>query len=169
MIIFDLDQTLIDSSSVKLLRDRRKWNEVYPKIPQLLPYEGITELLQKLIGRVPIGIVTSSPKSYCQRIINHNNWCFDTVVCYHDTSNHKPHPAPILKAIESLECENKNVISIGDEAKDIIASRRAGVISIASLWGTSYRADLLGANPDYTAETVDALSKLLFEEMDILN
>lgn len=169
MIIFDLDQTLIDSLSIKQLRDNRQWKLVYTKIPQLYPYKGINELLKKLKNKVPLGIVTSSPKSYCQKILDHNKWNFDTIVCYHDTINHKPHPEPILTAINNIGGKKENVISIGDEAKDIIASKRAGVISIAALWGTAEMVDLLGAGPTYISKTVEELSSILFDRLDVMN
>lgn len=50
-------------------------------------------------------------------------------VCYHDTKNHKPHPAPILKAIEKFNGKEE-VLSVGDDIKDIQESNSTGVTSI---------------------------------------
>ena len=34
-IIFDLDMTLVDTSSLLMLRSQRKWGEVYERISQI--------------------------------------------------------------------------------------------------------------------------------------
>jgi HAD superfamily hydrolase (TIGR01549 family) len=170
LIIFDLDQTLIDSIFAKPLRDRRQWNSVYKIIHKLLPFKGINDLLSTLQNnKIPLAIVTSSPKSYCRKIVDHNGWKFDTIVAYHDTSRHKPHPAPILAAIQNLSAKKNNVVSIGDEIKDIEASKAAGVISIAALWGIeeSLKADIVKAKPHYVSNTVEELSTLLFAKYSI--
>jgi phosphoglycolate phosphatase-like HAD superfamily hydrolase len=140
---------------------------VYNKIPYIRPFEGINDLLNTLTGKVFLAIVTSSPSTYCQKVVKHNNWEIDKMVCYHDTKNHKPHPEPILKAMEKLDIEKDKVLSIGDEAKDIMASRKAGVISIAALWGTTDRGSLLQSKPDYFFETVDELTKYIMKHLDI--
>ena len=167
MIIFDLDQTLIDSYSIKHLRDSRQWKLVYSKIPTIYPFEGIDYLLSTLKGRVPLGIVTSSPRTYCSRIIEHNGWEIEIVVCYHDTKKHKPHPDPILKAIEHLDSQKERVLSVGDESKDIIASNKAGVVSIAVMWGAIDRMSLLRAKPDHYFETVKELTEYVMVYFDI--
>ena len=44
-IIFDLDQTLVDSRHIEHLRRSRQWSIVYQKIPTILAYDGINEVL----------------------------------------------------------------------------------------------------------------------------
>lgn len=36
---------------------------------------------------IKLAIVSSSPSSYVQRVVQHFGWSFDVVVCYHDTTN----------------------------------------------------------------------------------
>src|SRR3954469_6989045 len=74
-VLFDLDQTLIDSRAVEHLRDRRQWHAIYPQIPNLPPYPGIPELLSELATKgVPICVITSAPRPYCQRVLAHLKW-----------------------------------------------------------------------------------------------
>lgn len=136
-IIFDLDQTLIDSSSAEQLRNRGgNWGTVYGMIPTLTPYAGIPELLKELEARsIPYGIVTSSPSSYCSRVVRHWGWSVSFMICYHDTQRRKPHPDPINLAIQRLGAPKENIISVGDDARDIEASKKAGVVSLGVLWG----------------------------------
>jgi len=85
-VLFDLDQTLINTSSAEALRKARRWPEVYRLIPGFVVYDGIADLFGMLIEReVPVGIVTSSPKSYCVRVIQQHKLRIEKTVCYHDT------------------------------------------------------------------------------------
>ncbi|NLK28034.1 MAG: HAD family hydrolase [Clostridiales bacterium] len=161
-VIFDLDQTLIQSDEAIELRRIRRWNEVYRIIPRLTPFDGINDLISKLnVKGIPICIVTSSPSSYCNRVINQWGWQNIKTVCYHDTKMKKPHPEPIQKAIKLLEVPQSQIVSIGDDPKDIIASKRANVLSIGALWGCNNKCELIASSPDYIFTTVQELDAFL--------
>ncbi len=163
-VIFDLDQTLIESERAKPLRNARRWADVYKLIPELRPYDGITELIFKLNHcRIPVSIVTSSPSLYCHRIIQYWKWKIDVTVCYHDTHYKKPNPEPILLAIQKLNVSNSSVVAIGDDAKDIIAAKKADVLSVAAVWGSSNKKELLDSKPDKVLESVNDLRGFLIE------
>ncbi len=161
-ILIDLDQTLIDSQLAEKLRRNRQWTDVYKIIPQLHPYPGITELIEELkdIG-VPICIVTSSPRPYCERIIKHCGWKIDATVCYHDTIKHKPHPEPIQKGLISLGLKPSTTVAIGDAAKDTEAARAAGVMTIGALWGSLEKNLLIASKPDIICATVQEVREIL--------
>lgn len=107
-VIFDLDQTLIDSSCALELRRQRRWSEVYNLIPEFKVYDGLNNLIKKLLkNKIPVCIVTSSPSSYCNRVIKYFGWEGILTVCYHDTKNHKPHPDPIKRLSKSLIVKKK--------------------------------------------------------------
>lgn len=157
-IIFDLDQTLIDSNRAKRLRDMRLWKEVYTVIPKLPAYSGINQLLADLHSHsIPVAIVTAAPESYCFRVIAHNAWPVSHYVCWHDTKFHKPHPEPFLKACELMRVSAKNVMAVGDDPNDIIAARRAGMMSVAALWGCNDSKRLTYERPDHICKDVNAL------------
>ncbi|WP_084781218.1 HAD family hydrolase [Paenibacillus sp. D9] len=163
-IIFDLDQTLIESHTAEALRRARNWTVVYGMVPQLSPFEGIHELLTELDNSsVPYGIVTSSPSSYCSRVINHWKWNVRCTVCYHDTTRKKPHPDPINLAVSKLGVPREAVISIGDDPNDILASRSAGVASAGVLWGARNRHALIDSKPDFLFETTAEMAAFLRE------
>ena len=161
-IIFDLDQTLVDSQSLLELRRARRWQAVYNRIPELKPFDGIPELLADLChAGVPMCIVTSSPSLYCGRIIQQCKLPIPTTVCYHDTSLRKPHPAPILEALRRLNVPPEAAAAVGDDANDTIAARSAGVLSIGVSWGSLDRAALVASNPDVLCADVPALRAFL--------
>lgn len=166
--IFDLDQTLIDSSRIKELREQKKWTDVYKKINEgwVREFEGISELLSYLHkSNIKTAIVTSTPRSYLKKILDKFNWKIDVSVCYHDTKRKKPHPEPIFKALEKMGVkpdEYHKVFSFGDRDVDIIASNRAGVISVACLWGCEDEVSLRNSQPKIILENVsEVYTKIL--------
>jgi HAD superfamily hydrolase (TIGR01662 family) len=133
-IIFDLDMTLVDTSPLSSLREKRLWNRVYEKIPTSTIFQGIINLIQSLKEFYSLGIVTSSPGIYARKLIEYHNLTIPLLIAYHDTKNHKPHPEPILKGCEQLGLPPSKVISVGDDFKDIEASNLAGCTSIFVSW-----------------------------------
>lgn len=162
-IIFDLDMTLVNTLVLYNLRKNRDWQNVYKNIHKTTVFDGIIDLIEFLKPNYKIGIVTSSPSKYALKVISHHNLDIPLLIAYHDTQNHKPHPQPILKGIEKLSLNPSEVISIGDECKDIEATNKAGSISIGVSWGLDKINDLQNANPDDVCQSVNELqSKILY-------
>lgn len=137
LILFDLDQTLIDSRPVAALRRQRRWNAVYKEIPRLQTYDGVVALWNMLDeqGRL-LGVVTSSPRPYCERVLGHLGLNPDVAVCYHDTTRHKPHPAPLLEATRRGGHPPEQALYVGDAPGDMRAARDAGMLGIGATWGS---------------------------------
>jgi HAD superfamily hydrolase (TIGR01549 family) len=161
-VILDLDLTMVDSSCAEDYRRARQWQEVYRLIPSFIVYDGITALLTYLSEEgVPVCVITSSPSTYCSRVLAQFRWKVDACVCYHDTSEHKPHPAPILEGLRRLNLPATSVVSVGDAPSDIFASQRAGVFAVAATWGTKDATSLRASRPDAIVERVDDLRAIL--------
>lgn len=99
-IIFDLDQTIIDSSIAYEARKNRDWKKVYSLIPKMRPYVKVVQLIKAMVNQgIEVAIVTSSPRPYCEKILDYLNITGVITVCYHDTKKHKPDPEPYMLAI----------------------------------------------------------------------
>lgn len=146
-IIFDLDLTLVDTTIVEQARHDRNWSLAYSLIPQCTLYEGIEEIFS-IIRKHNIGvcIVSTSPRPYVENVVKYFNIPVDSIVAYHDAKPIKPHPAPMLKALELLGCSAKDAISFGDRVIDIQSSNAAGIESVACFWGTKERTELIQSN-----------------------
>jgi len=165
-ILIDLDLTLVDSRKAERLRSARQWNEVYKLIPQFVAYEGVEDLMTELAEKdIPVCIITSSPKPYCGRVLERFKWKNVKTVCYHDTRLHKPHPEPILRGLSVIGLRANEAMSVGDDPKDVAASKAAGVYSVGALWGAPDRKALIGSRPDALCETVAELRKLIFTHL----
>jgi len=84
-----------------------------------------------------LGIVTTKTGHYSRILMEHFGLMehFDILIGREDVENPKPHAEPILKALERLQRDNKEVWMIGDTKLDLIAAKNANINSIAVLSG----------------------------------
>ena len=143
-IIFDLDLTLVDTTIVEQARHDRNWQLAYSLIPKCKLYEGMEEVLAIIRNNnINTCIVSTSPRTYVEKVVDYFNLPIQHIVAYHDAKPINPHPAPMLKALEHLGCSAAEAISFGDRVIDIQASNAAGIESVACFWGTKERGELL--------------------------
>ncbi|MBA2476351.1 MAG: HAD-IA family hydrolase [Actinobacteria bacterium] len=87
---------------------------------------------------------------------------FDVVVGAEDTERHKPHPEPVLLALERLGVEASSAAYVGDSPFDIAAGRAAGVFAVGVTWGGIHtRARLEEEHPDAIVERAEELLGIL--------
>lgn len=83
------------------------------------------------------GIVTNKPEYLARDILPQLGWetrC--AVLIGGDTlAEKKPHPLPLQVAAERIGIAIADCVYVGDDERDIQASRAAGMPSIAALWG----------------------------------
>ena len=163
IVIFDLDQTLVDTSCALIDRKRRNWPVVYRKIPQMKVYDGIYNVLDYLKQNgIPYCVVTSSPETYCKKVLTHFGICPKITIAYHDVSKHKPDPEALLLVMEKSGILNPiEVLHIGDDAKDVLASKAAGTRIVGVAWGSSDNSDLIRSYPEYIVNNPLDIIKLL--------
>lgn len=167
-VLFDLDNTLVNTNSLKEYRegpkDKRLTHEelnstkLYPKTKSVL------ESLRN--SSIIMGIVTNSPKQYALDLLNFYDihHYFQVLVTYNDVGPRgiKPSPEGINLALQNLNLTNKNnVLFIGDDAKDINASYAAGIKPITPAWASK---DIIGQIPAAMIST-----RCLSEEVDNFN
>jgi pyrophosphatase PpaX len=86
----------------------------------------------------------------------------DVVVGWDDTERHKPHPDPILVALERLDAAPSEAAYIGDSPFDLAAARAANVFAVAVTWGRIHSRELLAAEePDALVDTPEELHGVL--------
>lgn len=143
-LIFDLDLTLVDTTLAEPFRSKRDWNGAYSVLEQCTVYDGL-DLVFDVIRKYDIQtcIVSTSPRTYVERVVKQFNLPVNHIVAYHDAKPIKPHPAPMLKALELFGYQGKDVISFGDRVIDIQSSNAAGIESVACFWGTKEKSELL--------------------------
>jgi pyrophosphatase PpaX len=73
----------------------------------------------------------------------------DTVIGADDVTHPKPHPEPVLRALERLGADPGRTVFVGDSLHDMESGRRAGVATAAVLWGPFDREYLNRSAPDH--------------------
>jgi pyrophosphatase PpaX len=103
---------------------------------------------------VPMGVVTSKNRVGLDRGLGALGLqgFFSTLIATDDTEQHKPHPAPVLLALERLGAEAERTLFVGDSLHDLEAGRAAGVRTAAALWGPFTAQQLASGEPDYWVE-----------------
>lgn len=111
-------------------------------------FEGVQDMLNQLETRgVLWGVVTNKSKRFTEPLAAQMPlFANASVVISGDTTPHaKPHPEPLLEAARRLELDPSQCVYVGDDERDILAARAAGMYSVAACYG------YLGAKAD-TAE-----------------
>jgi pyrophosphatase PpaX len=121
----------------ELVRVYREHNE--PLHEELQACAGVLDVLPELTRRgARLGIVTAKRLPTVRLafdVIPELEPHFDVVVGAEDTERHKPHPDPILEALERLEAEPRETAYVGDSPFDVQAAKAAGVLAVAVTWG----------------------------------
>ena len=101
-------------------------------------FSGISDLLYQLAAKnMCWGIVTNKPSWLTDPLmdslrIEHNACC---IISGDTLSEKKPHPAPLLHAAAQCGSHVSHCIYIGDAERDITAGKRAGMLTLAALYG----------------------------------
>jgi HAD superfamily hydrolase (TIGR01549 family) len=136
-VLLDLDQTLVLTDAIEPLRRARAWPKVYNSFGKTTLPAGTAEFIAEVSQLAKLGIVTTSPRSYAERLLAYHRLHLPVLVAYHDVAHRKPDPEPILKAAALLDLQPAKCIHVGDQAGDIEAAIRAGAIGVALSWDRS--------------------------------
>ncbi len=125
-------------------------------------FPGVRETLPMLRERgYRLGLVTSKSRGIAERGLQVAGLAalFDTQVFFEDTTRHKPHPDPLLLALDrlGLRAAPHRAMYVGDSTHDLIAGRAAGVRTAAALWGPFPEESLRALGPDYLFGSIEAV------------
>ena len=109
-------------------------------------------LIQKLAARgLAWGIVTNKAARFTDPLVAAiPEFATAGAVVSGDTTPHsKPHPEPLLEAARRLKVDPTRCLYVGDDERDIVAGRAAGMLTLAATYG------YMGANADATRWQAD--------------
>ncbi|RZL48902.1 MAG: HAD family hydrolase [Variovorax sp.] len=115
-------------------------------------FPGVIELIQKLAARgLAWGIVTNKAARFTDPLVAAiPEFATAGAVVSGDTTPHsKPHPEPLLEAARRLKVDPTRCLYVGDDERDIVAGRAAGMLTLAATYG------YMGANADATRWQAD--------------
>jgi phosphoglycolate phosphatase-like HAD superfamily hydrolase/predicted amidophosphoribosyltransferase len=162
-VLFDLDQTLVDSSALEEYRRLQLWDYVLGGIGQITLYPGIPELIHscRALG-LKTAIVTSSPRNVCDAIVNQFGLQTDATVAAGDAKFPKPSREPITAALQKLAVHRSQALVVGDRCLDIAAGRHAEVAwTLGATWGTPDLRSLVLSRPKYFASNASEAAQFV--------
>ena len=116
-------------------------------------FDGVAELIMGIVNQgLKWGVVTNKSVRFTLPLTNAMPLfsTAQTIVSGDTTPHAKPHPAPLLEAARQLGVAPERCIYVGDDARDIVAGRAAGMPTVAAAYG------YLGDSADTEAWKADA-------------
>jgi HAD superfamily hydrolase (TIGR01549 family) len=136
----------------------RRWLEAYDTEPSRL-FPGTREALRRLAesGLVQ-GLVSSGDSKRVRREIAELGveGFFSAVVCGGETPQRKPHPEPLLVALERLAVEPRAAAYVGDSPEDVQMAKSAGALAVGIPGGFPNERALAAAEPHVLSASLDA-------------
>jgi 2-phosphoglycolate phosphatase len=102
------------------------------------PFDGVAEVLDGIeAAGSRWGIVTNKPHYLAIGVVASMGWSERSAVLIGGDSlpRRKPDPDQLLHACETLGVAPEQCVYVGDDERDIVAARNAGMKSVAALWG----------------------------------
>lgn len=143
---------------------RKFYLSEHDKLMKMFP--GTREMLQLLKSQdYRLGIVTSKTRAgttACLDFLEITN-LMDVIITTDDATNHKPHPEPLIKAMELLSVSADDTLFIGDSSLDLIAAKSAGIQVAYVTWGAGTTNEIQRFEPNYVLENWSQLAHILFD------
>lgn len=101
-------------------------------------FAGVTDVLRALTQlSMPWGIVTNKAHGLTERVLAGFAELQEagTLVCGDTLPRAKPHPDPLLEAARRLGVRPSACLYVGDDERDIVAGRAAGMYTVAARYG----------------------------------
>ena len=107
-------------------------------LQQTAVFDAMQPVLQSLeTAGVRWGVVTNKASRFTEPIVDglRLRTRLAALVCGDTTPHSKPHPAPLLEAARQLGIDAAACVYVGDDARDVVAGRAAGMATLAAQWG----------------------------------
>ncbi len=155
-------ETLAPDQAEELLQAFRKYNLAnHDDMVTIFP--GIAETLSVLKDKgLKLAIVTSKGSNLALRGLQLFDLAkhFNVIIGMEDCQQHKPHPEPVLKALQKLELSADECLMVGDSSFDVISAHQAGVAAVAVSWTNVDRPALIASEPEYLIERIEELKAI---------
>lgn len=101
------------------------------------PFPYVAEVLKRLHENgIQIGVVTTKIRLTTEKGLSYIGIrdYVDAIVTIDDVEHPKPHPEPVLKAVELLGADPAATMMVGDSVVDIVSAKAAGTVPVGVAW-----------------------------------
>lgn len=126
---------------------------------------GVEAALLRLAETYPLGIVTAREHRSAHAFLEWHGLdpFFQCVATARTCRRAKPHPAPVLWAVDQLGVSPARCLMVGDTTADILAGNAAGVGTVGVLCGFGERNELEAAGADILLPSTTDLPAFLLD------
>jgi pyrophosphatase PpaX len=158
---------LIDTENAESLLEAYRSHHERHHDALIREFPGVEESLGRLgSAGIKVAVVTSKRRPSVEMalgIFPGLRNVVDRFVTLEDTTHHKPHPEPLLRALQLLGgIPRERAAYVGDSPFDVQAAKAAGLTSVAVSWGAFSEDALRASEPDHLLpdipSAVDVLS-----------
>lgn len=125
------------------------------------PFEHVKEVLEQLYRNgIKLGVVTTKMRLTTEKGLKFVGIhpYMDAIITIDDVVNAKPHPEPVLKAMELIGADPATTLMLGDSTVDIKSAVAAGATAVGVAWSLKGGQILRDAGADYV---IDDMRELL--------
>lgn len=153
--------TFDDETLEKLVRKKVRLQKELFEIVNL--FEGATELLDALYGRIRIALATMSSKKVIDKLLFEKGIekYFDVVVTADEVHKPKPDPEIFLASAMKLNVDPEDCVTVEDSIFGVKAAKEAGMKCIAIPSGAYTKEELENENPDLLVNSIIEKEKIL--------
>ncbi len=112
---------------------------------QVVPYDGILELLEELKNRqIKIAVNSNKPHDRAVEVVEQifGKGYFDLVIGQSEERPKKPSPEGVFYILEKLGVKSEEVLYLGDTDTDMQTGKQAFAFTVGVLWGFREREEL---------------------------
>lgn len=127
-------------------------------------FPTVKETLEVLRQKgIKMAVVSAKMRSGVEQSLEFTNLrqYFDVIVAVDDVSKPKPHPQPVLKALEQLGTSTESALMVGDNSHDIESGNNAGVKTVGVSWSLKGESFLKQFKPTYMIHEMRELLKIV--------
>ncbi len=127
-------------------------------------YKGMPECVNRLKkAGFKVGILSNKTEKFSRMVIEQLRMieAFDFIYGGDSFDEKKPSPLPIIKILEEFKGDRRESFMIGDSCNDILSGKKAGIKTIAVVFGFNGTSHLRECKADFTAHTPDDVCKII--------
>ncbi|WP_456456482.1 HAD family hydrolase [Nitratifractor sp.] len=145
---------------------KEHYRQVHTLKTVLLP--GAKEAVEAAAAFARLGIVTTKTGRYSRELLEHFGLMgyFEVLIGSEDVRRHKPHPEPILQALERMGASKEGAWMIGDTCLDIRAAKAAGVRPLGLSCGYGEEESLRACGARCFPDPLSAVEKIKSTTVD---
>lgn len=154
---------LTPGETEEMIKKYKEWNTAHHD-ELVKGYDAVVETLEQLHKEgIKLAVVSTKSREGLDRGLKvlGAEHLFEVIISMDEVTHVKPHPEPVLLAIEKLGVSKEEAIMIGDNSHDIEGGKNAGVRTAGVAWSAKGESYLQQFNPDYMLHHMSDLLEIV--------